>query len=47
MKENKAEMKVNYYIKSYYSYDHDFVKSLSLNLFVSYNCVIYVKSITL
>ena len=47
MKENWAEMKENYYIKSYYSHDHDFVKSLSLNLFLSYNYVIYIKSITL
>ena len=26
-------MKENYYLKCYYSYDHDCVKSLSLNLY--------------
>ena len=46
MKENLAEMKENFYLKSYYSY-HDCVKSLSINLFVSYNYVIYVMLITL
>ena len=47
MKENWAEMKENYYLKSYYSYDHACVKSLSLNLFLSYNYVIYAMLITL
>ena len=46
MKENQAEMKENYYLKSYYSY-YDCVKSLSINLFLSYNYVIYVMLITL
>ena len=32
MKENYSEMRENYYLKSYYSYDNDCVKSLSLNL---------------
>ena len=46
MKENYAEMKENYYLNSFYGY-HDCVKSLSINLFLSYNYVIYVMLITL
>ena len=33
MKKNKTKKKENYYLKSYYSYEHDCVKSLSLNLY--------------